>query len=149
MKKLLLALSILPMMANATGETHFNALQPNISTSSVQGQAQVQNNVPTLHSTSNGGISDANSDSISSIHYSNKRNPVNSAIAPAIDVNVICPVITVGGHAVQLIVAGISTTGKANVNGICMAYHLGQFDVVQNMLCNTDSEYKKANSNCK
>lgn len=148
MKKLSMAIILtLPIYANAT-----NYLQPSGSvsnSSAIQSQAQVQNNALQVQGATNGAISNDSGDVVSTIHYSNKRNPVNSAIAPAIDVNVICPVITVGGHAVQLIVAGISTTGKANVNSICMAYHLGQFDVVQNMLCNIDSEYKKANVNCK
>lgn len=62
MKKLTMAILLtLPMMANATGETHFNALQPNISTSLVQGQAQVQNNAPSIHTNANGGNSASNS----------------------------------------------------------------------------------------
>ncbi len=149
MKHTILTLALFTALnANATG----NPLQGSSAisnASAIATQAQAQINAPITHNSANGGTSDANSDSISSIHYSNKRNPVSSAIAPAVDVNIICPVITVGGHAVQFIGFGGSTTGKANVNAICMAYHLGQVDVVEKMLCNTDVEYKKANVNCK
>ena len=137
--KSLVAAVLLAVTSTANATSFGNPLQGS-SANAVQGQVQV--NTPELRS-------DVNSDSVSSIHYSNKRNPVSSAISPAVDVNIICPVITVGGHAVQFIGFGGSTTGKANVNAICMAYHLGQIDVVEKMLCATDVEYKKANVNCK
>lgn len=145
MNKLIL-LALISFNANAT--ERFNPLQGVNNNQVIQSQAQSQNNSVSVQGASVGGISNDNGDVISNIHTSNKRNPVNSAIAPTSDVNVICPVITVGGHSAQFVFAGVATTGKANVNALCMAYHLKQFDVVEAMLCNTDSDYKKANVNC-
>jgi len=74
--------------------------------------------------------------------------PVSSAIAPNVNTSVICPIISPTSHAVQFLVFGGSTTGSQTLNGICVAYHLGQTNVVEKIACNTNAEYRKANANC-
>jgi len=74
--------------------------------------------------------------------------PANSAIAPNIVTSVICPIVSPTSHAVQFLIFGGSTTGSQSLNGICVAYHLGQTDVIEKMACNKDKEYAKANPNC-
>lgn len=82
MKQTILALALLAALnANATGETHFNALQPNISNAVISSPSQVQNNAPNVHSTSNGGTSTSNSGGNSiNVHGDEaKRIPVATA----------------------------------------------------------------------
>ena len=69
---------------------------------------------------------------------------VSSAIAPAVSINEQCPVITVGGHSLQLLFMGVSTTGVAKVNPICAAILMQQPAIAQQILCDTNEDYKKA-----
>lgn len=95
--------------------------------------------------TANGGNALISGVSASSaVNYNDERNPVSSAIAPNVNVGVDCPVITVGSHAAQLFFFGGSTTGIASVNPLCAAIKLNQPAVAQQILCNTNAEYKKA-----
>lgn len=92
-------------------------------------------------SSSNNAVSLTNS-------YDAERIPVSTAVAPSITQNIICPIITPNSHAVQFLIFGGSTTGKQSINAICVAYQLGQTDVVERMACNADAAYRKANPNC-
>lgn len=91
--------------------------------------------------TANGGNASSSGNSVS---FNDERNPVSSAIAPNVNVGVNCPMITVGGHAAQFAFFGGSTTGNPTLVPLCVAYHLKQFDVVQQIICNASAEYRKA-----
>ena len=73
-----------------------------------------------------------------------KKDAVSSAIAPAVSINEQCPVITVGGHSLQLFFMGVSTTGVPKVNPICAAILMQQPAIAQQILCDTNEDYKKA-----
>ena len=102
----------------------------------------------TANSNSASSSSGGNSQSVG---YNNnyERAPVASAIAPNVYNSVTCPIINQSSHAAQTIIFGGSTTGIPTVNAICVAYNLGQAEVVERMTCASDSAYKKANPNCK
>lgn len=111
MKKLSMAIILtLPMMANATGETHFNALQPNINTSAIQSATQVQNNALDAHSTSNGGNSASNSggNSINVQGDEAKRIPVATASGSFSNTTAECRYLQ--ANSVQFLVFGGSNT---------------------------------------
>lgn len=110
----------------------------------MQGQSQYQQ----LQQTAAGGDS-TNNINIQGDDHDSHRIPVASAIAPGAYTSVICPIISPNSHAVQFLVFGGSTTGKSNINAICVAFHLQQFDVVQRMMCEQDAAYRKANGGCK
>ena len=97
---------------------------------------------------SGGGSASVGDLTVNGDDYDAKRIPVASAIAPSLTQNVICPIITPNSHAVQFLVFGGSTTGTQSLNAICLAYHLGQHEVVERMACNADAAYRKANPNC-
>jgi hypothetical protein len=73
-----------------------------------------------------------------------KRQPVSSAIAPAVSISEQCPVIALGGHAVQFFGFGGSTTGVVQVNSFCAALMLKQLDLAQQILCDKNPDYKAA-----
>lgn len=81
--------------------------------------------------------------------YDAEKNAVHSAIAPSITQNAICPIVTPNSHAVQFLVFGGSTTGTQSLNAICVAYHLKQYEILEQMTCAKSAEYRKANGNCK
>ncbi len=138
MKKTLLSIALLASInAYATG-SH------NLAAAMLQGQSQYQQ----LQQTAAGGDS-TNNINIQGDDHDSHRIPVSSAIAPGAYTSVICPIISPSSHAVQFLVFGGSTTGKSNVNAICVAFHLQQFDVVQRMMCELDAGYRKANGGCK
>ena len=97
---------------------------------------------------SGGGSASVGDLTVNGDDYDAKRIPVASAIAPSLTQNVICPIITPNSHAVQFLVFGGSTTGTQSLNAICVAYQLGQHEVVERMACNADAAYRKANPNC-
>lgn len=63
--------------------------------------------------------------------------------------NAICPIVSPNSHAVQFLVFGGSTTGTQSLNAECVAWHLGQKEVLERMTCEKSAEYRKANGNCK
>jgi hypothetical protein len=99
------------------------------------------------------GSSTSSGGNVGSITVEQKANdriiPVNSAIAPSVTSNLICPIITPTSMAASILIASWSGTTGSTVNAICVAYNLHQMDVVERMVCNTDKEYAKANPNCK
>lgn len=95
----------------------------------------------------NGGS--ANTGNVTVGGWDGEKNPVSSAIAPSITQNAICPIITPNSHAFQVLVFGGSTTGGQSLNAECVAWHLGQRDVLERMTCDKSAEYRKANKACK
>lgn len=100
-------------------------------------------------STSYSGIGSVNAGSTTannsvSVDNGGERIPVSSAIAPNITQNAICPIITGNSHAVQFLFFGGSTSGGQSLNPLCLAYHQGDKELVNQIACNTSSDYKKA-----
>lgn len=156
MKYTILALALLAAFnASATGNecrgnctggstTHFNQAQ-----SMLQGQTHY--NAVQTHSTSNGGISTSNSGGNSiNVQGDDVTFPkiANSAIAPSVTSNVICPIVSPSSKAGSVWFASASGTTGTTLNAICVAFHLNQPAVVEAMTCNADSAYRKANPNC-
>jgi hypothetical protein len=73
---------------------------------------------------------------------------VPSAIAPSINTGVICPMVMQGSKAGSLFFISGSGTHAPDLVPICIAWHLGQKDVVEKMTCASSKEYAKANLNC-
>ena len=128
MKKIILALMFVSANSYATGSLTFNNFEAEASASSISKSAG-----------GNGGAG-------GNVNYESHehKQPVSSAIAPAVSINEVCPVVTVGGHAAQFFGFGISTTGMPSINSFCAAMMLKQYGVAQQILCNSDSTYKKA-----
>ena len=128
MKKIILALMFITANANATGRLTFNSFEAEASATSVSKSAG-----------GNGG-SGGNVNFESHEH----KQPVSSAIAPAVSINEVCPALTVGGHAAQVFGFGVSTTGVQQINAFCAAILMKEYAIAKQMLCNSDSSYKKA-----
>ena len=96
------------------------------------------------HSSSKSAGGDGGSGGNVNFESHDHKAPVTSAIAPAVSISEVCPVVTVGGHAAQVFGFGVSTTGVPNINAFCAAMMLKQNAVAQQILCNSDSAYKKA-----
>lgn len=73
---------------------------------------------------------------------------VPPAIAPGINTNIICPMVMQGSKAGSVFFFSGSGTHKPDIVAICVAWHLGQTDVVQRMTCDADKAYAKANPAC-
>jgi len=73
---------------------------------------------------------------------------VPPAIAPSINTNVICPMVMQGSKAGSVFFFSGSGTHKPDIVAICVAWHMGQTEVVQRMTCNASKEYREANPNC-
>lgn len=149
MNKLLLALLAIPTLANATG----NHLQPTGSdnyNSLTQRQHQSINNAVEVQGASVGGISNASAGGNVGISndYSDLRI-VPPAISPNINTNVICPMVMQGSKAGSVFFFSGSGTHAPDIVPICVAWHLGQKDVVERMTCAASKEYAKANPACK
>lgn len=112
-------------------------------------QGQALHNQVNVQGASNGSISNGNGDVTLHNDYDSERIPVNSAIAPSLTQNIICPIISPNSHAVQFLVFGGSTTGGQSLNAECVAYHLGQKEILEQMTCAKSEAYRKANQNCK
>ena len=97
-------------------------------------------------SASTGGYSTTGGVSVST---DTEKPAVASAIAPSITQNAICPIITPNSHAVQFLFFGGSTSGGQSLNAECVAYHLQQYEVLEQMTCAKSADYRKANANCK
>lgn len=126
MKKLLLILAFIGT-ANATGSHN-----PLTGSSQTQGQEQSQS--------ANGG----NSSTVVQGDDVTFPKIANSAIAPSVSTNVICPMISNGSKAFSVFFLSASGTTGSSINGLCVAYHLQQYDVVKQIACNENAEYKKA-----
>lgn len=70
------------------------------------------------------------------------------AISPNVSMNVICPMVAIGSNAISLPIFSISGTQEPKVVALCVAYHLGQAAIVEQMLCGMSAQYKAANGNC-
>lgn len=73
---------------------------------------------------------------------------VPPAIAPSVGNNVICPMVAQGSKAASVFFFSGSGTHAPSIVPICVAWHLGQKDVVERMACAADKSYAKANPNC-
>lgn len=73
---------------------------------------------------------------------------VPSAIAPNVVNNVVCPMVAGGSKAGSVFFFSGSGTHAPELVTICVAFHLGQFEVVEQLTCAKDSNYRKANGNC-
>ena len=73
---------------------------------------------------------------------------VPPAIAPAVTNFQICPMVMQGSKAGSVFFFSGSGTHKPDIIEVCVAYQLGQLDVVERLTCNASKEYRKANPNC-
>jgi hypothetical protein len=73
----------------------------------------------------------------------------SSAIAPNVNTNIICPMVMQGSKAGSVFFASASGTHEPSIVAICVAYQLGQYDVVEQMTCDANPSYRKNNPNCK
>lgn len=73
---------------------------------------------------------------------------VPSAIAPNVTTNVICPMVAGGSKAASVFFLSGSGTHKPELVDICVAFHLGQMEVVEQLTCARSEQYRKANANC-
>jgi hypothetical protein len=73
---------------------------------------------------------------------------VPSAIAPSVMNSVICPMVMQGSKAGSVFFFSGSGTHAPDIVPICVAWHLGQAEVVEKMTCAASAEYRKANLNC-
>ena len=128
MKKIILALMFASATANATGRLTFNSFEAEANATSI--------------SKSSGGNGGAGGN----VNYESHdhKQPVSSAIAPDVNINEVCPALTVGGHAAQVFGFGVSTTGVQQINAFCAAILMKEYAIAKQMLCNSDSSYKKA-----
>ena len=128
MKKIILALMFVTANANATGRLTFNSFEAEANATSISKSAG-----------GNGGAG-------GNVNYESHdhKQPVSSAIAPAVSINEVCPVVTVGGHAAQVFGFGVSTTGVQQINAYCAAILMKEYAIARQILCNSDTSYKKA-----
>jgi hypothetical protein len=73
---------------------------------------------------------------------------VPPAIAPNVNTSVICPMIVPGSKAASVFFFSGSGTHAPDIVPLCVAWHMGQTDVVERMTCAASKEYAKANPNC-
>jgi hypothetical protein len=137
MKLLLLAILATSITANATGNTPQGS-----TTNNFLNQIQVQHQTQENSSNAQGGSSSVN------IKFSEKRRPVSSAIAPSVSSNVDCPIVSPASKAGSIWPLSLSGTTGVTLNPICVAYHLGQTKLVEEIACRQSVEYRAANANC-
>lgn len=73
---------------------------------------------------------------------------VPPAIAPSVNTNIICPMVMQGSKAGSVFFFSGSGTHAPDIVPLCVAWHLGQKEVVERMTCDADPAYRKANPNC-
>lgn len=73
---------------------------------------------------------------------------VPPAIAPSVNTNIICPMVMQGSKAGSVFFFSGSGTHAPDIVPLCVAWHLGQRDVVERMACQSSDAYRKANPNC-
>jgi hypothetical protein len=73
---------------------------------------------------------------------------VPPAIAPSINTNIICPMVMQGSKAGSVFFFSGSGTHEPDIVPLCVAWHLGQKDVVERMACQASEAYRNANRNC-
>ena len=130
MKQIILVLMLVSANANATGLLTFNSFE-----------AESSANATSVSKSAGGnGGSGGNVNFESHEH----KQPVSSAVAPSVNINEVCPALTVGGHAAQVFGFGVSTTGVQQINAFCAAILMKEYAIARQMLCNSDSSYKKA-----
>ena len=124
MKKIILALMFVSATANATGRLTFNSFE-----------AEASANATSISKSAGGNVN---------FESHEHKQPVSSAVAPSVNINEVCPALTVGGHAAQVFGFGVSTTGVQQINAFCAAILMKEYAIARQMLCNSDSSYKKA-----
>jgi hypothetical protein len=73
---------------------------------------------------------------------------VPPAIAPSVGNNVICPMVAQGSKAGSVFFFSGSGTHAPEIVPLCVAWHLGQKDVVERMACQSSKDYRNANPSC-
>lgn len=73
---------------------------------------------------------------------------VPPAIAPSINTNVICPMVMQGSKAGSVFFFSGSGTHAPDIVPLCVAWHLGQKDVVERITCQASKAYREANPSC-
>lgn len=79
---------------------------------------------------------------------SNVSASVPPAIAPAVNNSVACPMVMQGSKAASIIYFSVGGTGKPEIVPLCVAWYLGQKEVVERMTCKASKEYSEANPAC-
>ena len=148
MNKQLITIALLALTFNAYATERQNDTNLQSFTSSYANSTSTAG-ANALSSTVSGATGGYSSNGDMSVSLDNEKPAVSSAIAPSLTQNVICPIITPNSHAVQFLVFGGSTTGTQSLNAICVAYHLKQYEILEQMTCAKSAEYRKANVNCK
>lgn len=148
MKKKLITIAMLALTFNAYATERQNDTNLQSFTSSYANSTSTAG-ANALSSTVSGATGGYSSNGDMSVSLDNEKPAVSSAIAPSITQNAICPIVSPNSHAVQFLVFGGSTTGTQSLNAICVAYHLKQYEILEQMTCAKSAEYRKANGNCK
>lgn len=73
---------------------------------------------------------------------------VPPAIAPSINTGVICPMVMQGSKAGSVFFFSGSGTHAPDIVPLCVAWHLGQKDVVERITCQASKAYRDANPSC-
>jgi hypothetical protein len=73
---------------------------------------------------------------------------VPPAIAPSVSTNIICPMVMQGSKAGSVFFFSGSGTHAPDIVSLCVAWHLGQKDVVEQMTCKASKAYREVNPNC-
>ena len=120
MKKISLILMLIAFNANADDGSHHEE-------------------TPNPVSTAGAGLIGSNNNTI--------RN-VPTAIAPSVNTSIVCPMVLQGSKAGSVFFISLSGTHQADLVPICVAWHLGQKDVVERIACNASPDYAKANPGC-
>lgn len=142
MKKLLLALLALPMIANAT-----NYLQPS---SGVFNTSATSEATSEAHGGSVGAISNTSSGGNSSVNVDNDtKMPASSAISPSVGTMNDCQIATPSSKAFSVLIFSASGTTGVTYNDLCFAYKMKQFDIAEQLMCEKSQDYAKANAKCK
>lgn len=90
-----------------------------------------------------GSVGNVNAGVTQNADYSDLRI-VPPAIAPNASSNVICPMISPRSSAFSVFFLSMSGTTGQSVNGLCVAHHSGQKEMVHQIACDEDGAYKKA-----
>lgn len=70
----------------------------------------------------------------------------NTAIAPSVSQNTICPIVSPSSKAGSVFFFSGSGTTGTTVNGICVAWQMKDLELVHQIACSEDSTYRKASN---
>jgi hypothetical protein len=97
--------------------------------------------------------SNAQSGSWSGGGYLNNDNDAkmsaSSAIAPSVGTNNNCLIATPSSKAASILIFSASGTTGFHYSGLCLAYKMENFELVEQLMCLEDKNFAKLNPKCK